>query len=43
MRLILLVIGLLVVGALVYLDYLWKRWMARKREERQRDADEFRR
>jgi hypothetical protein len=42
-RLLLMIIGLLVVGALVYADYLWKRWMARKREERERTGDQFRR
>jgi len=43
MRLMLLVVGLLVVGALMYLDYRWKRWMATQRKERERAGDEFRR
>ena len=43
MRLMLLVVGLLVVGALMYLDYRWKRWIAKQREERKRAGDEFRR
>jgi len=39
----LMVVGLLVVGALAYFDYRWRRWMARQREERQRAEDEFQR
>jgi len=36
MRLMLMVVGLLVVGVLVYFDYRWKRWMAIQREDRKR-------
>jgi hypothetical protein len=39
----LILVGLVVVAASFYVDYRWKRWIAKQREERERSGDEFRR
>ena len=42
MKLLLFLVIALLVAASLAADYLWKRWVARQREMRERDPDEFR-